>query len=122
MIRDVTLFRTVERIEALVAALWVMSDFTLLALLLISSGHLLRLVLGHKPERGDVPMLNMANGRWLIPVCAALAAAVAAFVPAQQEQLSFITQYIVPAVNLCAAFILLPVCYAIAYCRRGKPR
>ena len=122
MIRDVTLFRTVERIEALVAALWVMSDFTLLALLLISSGHLLRLVLGHKPERSDVPILSMANGRWLIPVCAALAAAVAAFIPSQHEQLDFLSQYIVPAVNLCAAFILLPVCYAIAYCRRSKPR
>ena len=122
MIRDVTLFRTVERIEALVAALWVMSDFTLLALLLISSGHLLRLVLGHKPETDDVPMLSMANGRWLIPVCAALTAAAAAFIPTQQEQLEFISEYIVPAVNLCAAFILLPVCYVIASCRRGVSR
>ena len=122
MIRDVTLFRTVERIEALVAALWVMSDFTLLALLLISSGHLLRLVLGHKPETDDVPMLSMANGRWLIPLCAALTAAAAAFIPTQQEQLEFISEYIVPAVNLCAAFILLPVCYALACCHRAKPR
>lgn len=122
IIRDVTLFRTVERIEALVAALWVMSDFTLLALLLISSGHLLRLVLGHKPETDDVPMLSMANGRWLIPLCAALTAAAAAFIPTHQEQLEFISEYIVPAVNLCAAFILLPVCYALACCHRGKPR
>ena len=122
IIRDVTLFRTVERIEALVAALWVMSDFTLLALLLISSGHLLRLVLGHKPETDDVPMLSMANGRWLIPLCAALTAAAAAFIPTQQGQLEFISEYIAPAVNLCAAFILLPVCYALACCRRGKPR
>ena len=122
MTRDVTLFRTVERIEALVAALWVMSDFTLLALLLISAGHLLRLVLGHKPESDDVPMLSMANGRWLIPVCAALTAAAAAFIPTQQEQLEFISEYIVPAVNLCAAFILLPICYVIASCRRGDSR
>ena len=122
MTRDVTLFRTVERIEALVAALWVMSDFTLLALLLISAGHLLRLVLGHKPESDDVPMLSMANGRWLIPVCAALTAAAAAFIPTQQEQLEFISEYIVPAVNLCAAFILLPICYVIASCRRGSSR
>ena len=116
---DVTLFRTVERIEALVAALWVMSDFTLLALLLISAGHLLRLVLGHKPESDDVPMLSMANGRWLIPVCAALTAAAAAFIPTQREQLEFISEYIVPAVNLCAAFILLPICYVMAAGRRG---
>ena len=122
MTRDVTLFRTVERIEALVAALWVMSDFTILALLLISAGHLLRLVLGHKPESDDVPMLSMANGRWLIPVCAALTAAAAAFIPTQQEQLEFISEYIVPAVNLCAAFILLPICYVIASCRRGDSR
>ena len=122
MTRDVTLFRTVERIEALVAALWVMSDFTLLALLLISAGHLLRLVLGHKPESDDVPMLSMANGRWLIPVCVALTAAAAAFIPTQQEQLEFISEYIVPAVNLCAAFILLPICYVIASCRRDSSR
>lgn len=122
MIRDVTLFRTVERIEALVAALWVMSDFALLALLLISASHLLRLALGYKPERRGVPMLSMENGRWVIPVCSALAAGAAAFIPPQQEQLDFLSQFIVPAVNLSAAFILLPVCYAVSSCRKFNAR
>lgn len=118
MTRDVTLFRTVERVEALVAALWVMSDFTLFSLLLIASGHLIRLLFGFKPESVDVPMLSMKNGRWLIAVCAALAAASAAFIPPKQETLSFISQYIIPAVSLSTAFILLPICYIVACCRQ----
>lgn len=120
MIRDVSLFHTLERMEALVAALWVMSDFTLFSLLLIASSHLLRILFGYKPETTDVPPLSMKNGRWLIPACAALAAAAAAFIPQEQEQLIFISERLIPVVNLSAAFILLPACFAVACFRKGK--
>ena len=120
MVRDVTLFRTVERIEALVAALWVMSDFTLLALLLIASGHLLRLVFGFRPEKADVPMFSMKNGRWLIVACAALSAVAAALIPADETQLSFISQYIIPSLSLITAFVILPVWFILS--RRSSPK
>ena len=120
MVRDVTLFRTVERIEALVAALWVMSDFTLLALLLIASRHLLRLVFGFRPEKADVPMFSMKNGRWLIVACAALSAVAAALIPADETQLSFISQYIIPSLSLITAFVILPVWFILS--RRSSPK
>lgn len=120
LMRDVTLFRTVERIEALVAGLWVMSDFTLFALLLIAAAHLLRLVFGYKPEKTDLPMLSMEHGRWLIPVCALLAAVVAALLPPQEDKMTFISRYLVPAANLGASFVLLSICYLKAICHRGN--
>lgn len=114
MVRDVTLFRTVERIEALVAAMWVMSDFTLLALLLTASGHLLRLIFGFKPERTDAPMFSMKHGRWLIALCAVLTGAAAALIPPDEPALSLISQCVIPALSLLTAFVILPIWFAVA--------
>lgn len=120
MIRDVTLLKTVERIEALVAALWVLSDFAVFTLLLAAATHLLRLVLGFKPDGGDEPMLSMANGRFIIPVCAVLALIVAALSPSGAQSMDTISYVVIPAMNLGICFVLIPLLLLTAKLRERR--
>lgn len=110
MIRDVTLFKTVERIEALVAALWVLSDFVIFTLLLTAAAHMLRLVFGYRPEKRDAPLTDMKNGRYLIAVSAAASGVVAALLPDAEQGMKLVSQIIVPCVSLGIIFLLLPAC------------
>lgn len=117
MVRDVTLFTTVERIEALVAALWVLSDFVVFSLLLTASAHILRLVFGYKPAPDEHRFTDMQNGRYLIPVSAVLSGAAAALIPASEHGLLAVSQYAVPAANLAVIFVILPLCLAASHRR-----
>lgn len=85
MIRDVTLTKTVERIEALVTTLWVLSDFVIFTLLLCTASHIFRLIFGFRPEMGDVRSLDMSNGRAVIPLCAALSGTAALLMPTSEH-------------------------------------
>lgn len=114
MVRDVTLFKTLERIEALVAALWVLSDFVIFSLQLTAASHMLRLVFGYVPERSDVPMEDMKNGRYFIPLCALVTGAVAAVIPSDEPTLRELSQLIVPAASLAVIFVILPLCLLAA--------
>lgn len=114
MVRDVTLFTTVERIEALVAALWVLSDFVVFSLLLTASAHILRLVFGYKPAPDEHRFTDMKNGRYLIPVSAVLSGAAAALIPSSEPGLLAVSQYAVPAANLAVIFIILPLCLFVS--------
>ena len=108
MIRDVTLTKTVERIEALVTTLWVLSDFVIFTLLLCTASHIFRLIFGFRPEKGDVRALDMSNGRAVIPLCAALSGTAALLMPANE--------YVI-------LFVILPLLLLIAKLRtpRGAP-
>ncbi len=116
-VRDVTLMKTIERIEALVATLWVLSDFIIFSLLLCCAAHILRLIFGFKPEKTDVRMLDMSNGRALIPVCAALTAVAAALIPSNEESLRMISQLVVPGASLAILFVVLPALLFISRLR-----
>ncbi len=118
-VRDVTLMKTVERLDALVAALWVLSDFVIFSLLLCSASHILRLVLGFGPEKSSARMCDMSNGRVLIPVCSGLCALAAALIPSNEAALRSISQLIVPAMSLSILFVILPVLLLIAKLRRS---
>ena len=107
MVRDVTLFKSLERLDALVAALWVLSDFVVFSMQLCAAAHLVRLVLGHAPEKTDAPMLDMKNGRLMIPLCAALTALAAALIPSDEQSLLTLSQLVFPALSLAVTFLIL---------------
>lgn len=117
-VRDVTLMKTIERIEALVAALWVLSDFVIFSLLLCCAAHILRLIFGFIPEKTDARMLDMSNGRSLILICAVLSAAAAALIPSNEAALLGISQIIVPGASLVIIFVILPALLLISRLRR----
>ena len=123
MIRDVTLTKTVERIEALVTTLWVLSDFVIFTLLLCTASHIFRLIFGFRPEKGDVRALDMSNGRAVIPLCAALSGTAALLMPTSEHVMRRISQLIVPCASLTILFVILPLLLLIAKLRtpRGVP-
>lgn len=122
MIRDVTLLKTVERIEALVAALWVLSDFTLFTLLLIAASHAIRVVFGFRTESKPEKLLSMRAGRFIIPICSVLCLTAAIAVPTESMPMKLISQGIIPAMNLCVCFVLIPLLLVIARIKEHKKR
>ena len=119
MIQNVSVFHTIERIEAPVVALWVLPDFMIFALMLIVAAHCLRLALGYVPEAKEAAMTDMKNGRFLIPVAAALIAVVAAMLDIDSDNLNFYSQLVVPIANMAIVFVLLPLSFLVAHLRKS---
>lgn len=122
MIRNITLFRTIERIEAIVVALWVLPDFIIFAMMLTVASHSLRLVFGFVPEKNDVQLSDMQNGRWVIPVCAALCLGVSIALDLDSQNLKLYSEVAVPLANSAVALVLIPLCFVVSVIRgRKKP-
>lgn len=119
MIQNVTVFRTIERIEAMVVALWVLPDFIIFAMMLIVASHCLRLVFGYVPETKEAPMLDMTNGRHIIPVTAAVITVVAVLLDIDSDNLVFYSELVVPLANMAVVFVLLPLSFLIANVRKS---
>ena len=117
MVRDITVFRTVERLEAFVVALWVLPDFVVTSLMLLISSRALQLAFGFKPMEAE-RMRDMKNGRWLIPVCAVIAAAVACVLPTDEVKMALFSEKIVPAANLLLTAGVYPLCFVIGKLRK----
>lgn len=117
MLRDITLFNTIERIEAFVVALWVIPDFIVFATALTVAVKCLLLVFDFKPPE-DAPLWEMKNGRWLIPLCGAVAAAVAFTLSRDFEVMQRYSSFVVPALNLTVSLGLLPLCFIVGKLRK----
>lgn len=106
-----------EQMEALVAALWVLPDFILtgMSLMLCSSGF--RLAFGYPRPATPPKALDLRNGRWLIWLVAIAAGAIGLFVGKTSPQLDFLSEKLIPIVNLGLCFLLLPAVLAIGKLR-----
>lgn len=120
MIQNITVFKTIERIEAPVVALWVLPDFIIFVMMLIVASHCLRLVFGYVSDTGDTAMHDMSNGRWLIPTSAALMLVVAALLDMDSDNLNFYSHLAVPAANLAISCVLIPASYVIGKLRTKR--
>ncbi|MBQ3404955.1 MAG: GerAB/ArcD/ProY family transporter [Oscillospiraceae bacterium] len=98
MVRNISLFHVIERIEAVVVALWVLTDFVFLASMIkIAAAVNRKLIRG--PERPLIPALGM------------LAASFA--IAPDPVKLAVVSERFVPLLNLLLAFGLLPLIYFI---------
>ena len=122
MIRNVTIFRTIEHIEAIVVALWVLPDFAVFSLMLGAAGRLLMLTVGYKPITGEARLTDMKNGRWLIPVCAGLSAAWAVIIDLNSQNLGVFSELYVPMSNMLVVLVLIPLCFVVCLLRKGGPQ
>ena len=102
LVRNLIFFRSLERMEALVVALWLFPDFLLSALALQAAQRCLRPALALAADR-----------RW--PGWAGGAAAIAAglLIAPGGGQLALWSERIVPAGNLFIALVLLPIIYIV---------
>ena len=113
MVRNLVFFRTVERVEALVAMLWLFPDFLLVSLLLWSAQHCLRLTLRFDAARPGEKLLDMGGGRWLLWPCALAAILTGLFMGRSAQGLALWSSRIIPVLNMGFALLFLPTIYII---------
>lgn len=107
LVRNLVLFRGLERMEALVVSLWLFPDFLLGALLLGCSWNCLCPALGVDREREFLlPLLS--GGRWLLWLCGAAMIALALLLWPGKDGYHLWSETVIPLCNLSVAFLLLP--------------
>ena len=101
LVRNLVFLRSVERVEALVVALWVFPDFLIVSLFLRAARDALSLSLGQRlrPLRED---------RFALPLCAAACCVLALAAAPDAAALALLSQTLVPAVNLFFCLVFFP--------------
>ncbi len=117
LVRNLVFFRTLERMEALVVALWLFPDYLLASLALLASQHCLRLALGHAPAFHGEGLLVMQNGRWLSWLCGALAIAIGLLLAPTDSALTLWSERVIPLGQYAAAAFLL-IIYMVGTVRK----
>ena len=113
MVRNLVFFRTVERVEALVAMLWLFPDFLLVSLLLWSAQHCLRLIFRFDPAYTGKKLLDPRQGRWLTWPCALAVIVSSLLIGRSATGLELWSSQIIPLLNMGFALLFLPTVYII---------
>ncbi len=101
LVRNLVFFRSIERVEALVVALWVVPDFLIVSILLRASAEALGLSLGRR-------WASLGRKELALPLGAAASCAFALLAAPDAESLALLSQIIIPAANLFFAFVFFP--------------
>jgi spore germination protein KB len=112
MVRDLSVFGVVERVESVVIALWVVSDIVYVSMLLKICGEIFSKV---TEKKNDKPYILSAAILALLP---AFLAANTAF------DLNYFSEMIIPGINMLIIFVMLPLIFVIGKIRikKGKKR
>ena len=119
LVRNLVFFRSLERMEALVVGLWILPDFLLGGLCLHTAQRCLRLALGHRPWEGE-SRLDFSGGRSLIWLCGGVSIALGLLLGRDPADLQRWSRTVIPLLNLCFSFLLLPA--ALLLCGRRVKR
>lgn len=114
VVRDLTVFHTVQRFEAMVVGLWVLPDFVLVTMeLLIAADNLMVVFGGEKPH-------NMAwrDGNRFIWLGAAAAVATAVFIARTAGELAVWAFTLIPIINLSMCYLYPAVLLAVGKVRK----
>lgn len=118
LVRNLVFFSSLERIEALVVALWVFPDFLLVSSLLFVAQHIFRLVFDFDPTFRGEKRLDISSGRWIAIPCGLTAAFCAMIIAPSPIALEMWSQTIIPIINMCYAFLFLPAVFAVGKLRK----
>jgi hypothetical protein len=105
VIRNVTLFNILERIEAVVVALWVVSDVAFVSGMVMSSA-------------GAMERTTAMSRKIWSPIIAAASMVTAATVSKTSYGVERVIQRIAPSGNMILVFLVLPVTYGISKLKR----
>lgn len=98
--------------------LWVFPDFLLVSALLYAAQHILRLCFDFDPGYRGEKRRDISSGRWLALPCGAAAMLCAMFIARNPAALELWSKTVIPIINLCYAFVFLPVIYLVGSLRR----
>ena len=111
MVRDMSFFGSIERVDAVIVAIWVFSDFVLISLLLFFAAKTVRFIFSIQAEEGRACAVAVA--------CAAISLIAALLMAKDAITLDTVTQTIVPPLTLLFVFVLPPLVLLIGRLR-GK--
>ena len=111
LVRNLVFFRSVERVEALVVALWVFPDFLIVSLFLRAARRALTLSLSARFPRAGA-------SRALPGLCAAASAAFALLSAPDAKSLQLLSDTVIPGVSLFFALVFFPLLLGLGK-RRG---
>ena len=119
MIRGISITSLLERIEAVVVAFWVVTDFVLASMFLFVCIENLHLILGIKRNKRNVdPFFSLKNGRWMIWLCSIIVALIAILIAPSSFSLHWFSETFIPITNLIFIFGLLPIICIIGKLRK----
>ena len=106
MIRTISLFNTLERVESIVISMWVLSDFVYITFVLTIVGEIVRII------------LNASSRRWFSLGAGIIAFFLAFLVAPNAFSLVKISEMLIPILNLIFVYIILPVIFAVGKIRK----
>lgn len=106
MIHNIKIFNTVERFEAVVVALWVLTDFVFLSFLFT----ILKTVSGK--------VLRLRNNNPSLFIITPVVLLTAIFMENDSFSFMYISEALCPFINACFTFILLPIIWLIGKLRK----
>lgn len=109
VLRDLTLFGTVEHVEAVLVSAWVFSDFIYLATLGKLAARCLCLALSIPSPEEAPAKRRLSQGRFAVPLFAALAGTAALCIAPRSSDLLPLSNTVVPLINLSMTLGLLPL-------------
>jgi len=116
VVRDLTIFHTMQRFEALVVGLWVLPDFVLVSMeLLIAADNLMLVFGGEKPEHAG---LSWRDGNRYVWIGTAVAVVTAVLIARTADGLALWAFTLVPAVNLTMCFAYPVVLFCVGKARK----
>ena len=118
MVRDISVLRITQRIEAIVVVLWIFADFILCTSMLRCSYEIFRTVFClSEPE--EEPMFSLRKGRWLLWVEAGIVLASGYFISTSSFETAGLSDRIIPFVGASYIYIGMPLCWFVGFLR-GK--
>lgn len=118
LVRNLVFFGSLERVEALVVALWMLPDFLLVSLLMYTAQHCMRLAFGADGSYHGQGLFDMSDKRWLIPVCSTITIVCGIFIGPDPISLELWSKDIIPLSNLTFAFIIVPSAFVAGKIRK----
>jgi hypothetical protein len=97
MIKNLRLFNLMERFDAVIVVLWMTTDYVFLGMLLLSASAALQRFSGSRRREG-----------WAV-LCAVGMLLSAVFAAGDAFRLVWLSERLIPAVNLCLVFLFLPL-------------
>ena len=120
LVRTLTFFRTLERVEALVVMLWIFPDFLTASLFLWALSRCLYRLLGGGETGSLADRAGLKTAKPLLWLCAPAAALLALVLAPDAQRLERWSQALIPACNLLFCFVLLPAVYGLAKWKEKK--
>ncbi len=120
VIRELSIFSALERIESVIVGLWVFPDFILISVMLKIAAKLLCRGFGlQEPGAEGLPLLSLRSSRWLVWLCAIMAGIAALIVGGNSYALLWCSLKLIPWLHMIFAAIIIPLC-CIIWCIRNR--